>query len=209
MYVGPGEPRVPRAIQPGHRALQGRSAVPPHRDPVHRQVPGLRADFQKLPHHPPNGRRCVSPLLSRPLHPLLGSSRPLSPTIHESKPPCLSPLLQPPFTFDPSLSGPSLPAGLSLSCSSICSCLLFSPGLWPFSCVSPHCMPLFCILPILSVRSAFHGSKSSTESRDSTMVQRITYRTIHNMYGSNSRQGCRGWVFSSCTLSHRMPSMLI
>lgn len=37
------QPRLPRSVQRGPRSLQGRSALRSLRQPVHHQVPGLRA----------------------------------------------------------------------------------------------------------------------------------------------------------------------
>ena len=44
-------------VNMGYRVLQGRSALPSFRKPLHHQVPGLRADLQELPDRPPHGRR--------------------------------------------------------------------------------------------------------------------------------------------------------
>ena len=53
----PGEQGLPGGVQQRHRALQGRPALPPHRQPGHPEVPGLRADPQEQPHHRAHGRR--------------------------------------------------------------------------------------------------------------------------------------------------------
>ena len=42
------EPRLPGAEQQRDRPVQGRAAVPPLGQPLHPQVPGLRAGLQKL-----------------------------------------------------------------------------------------------------------------------------------------------------------------
>ena len=54
---GPGEPRLPRAVQQLPGALQGGPAPASVRGPGHHQVPRLRADLQEQPDHAAHGRR--------------------------------------------------------------------------------------------------------------------------------------------------------
>ena len=48
---------LPHRDEQRDRSLQGRTALPPEREPGHPQVPGLRAGLQEQPHHPAHGRR--------------------------------------------------------------------------------------------------------------------------------------------------------
>ena len=51
------QPRLPRRVQLRARPLQGRSALQPHGQRGHAQVPRLRADLQEQPDHAAHGRR--------------------------------------------------------------------------------------------------------------------------------------------------------
>ena len=76
------QPRLPRAVQPRARPVQGRPAVPPQREPRHRQVPRLRADLQERPHRPADRRR-QGWLRLRPQGPVRRRDHAVLPVVHD------------------------------------------------------------------------------------------------------------------------------
>ncbi len=78
----PGQPRLPRRVQQRHRPVQGRPALPPHRQPRHPEVPRLRADPQEQPDDPAHGRRQGRQRL-RPQGQIGLGSHALLPELHE------------------------------------------------------------------------------------------------------------------------------
>ena len=82
---GPGQPRIPCPVQLSDRTLQGRTQTASLRQPLHPEVPRIRADLQEQPHHPPHRRR-KGRIRLRPQGQVRQRGHALLPVLHDRAP---------------------------------------------------------------------------------------------------------------------------